>query len=567
MRTIRWQSILLGVGFLLAIAGGIYFLFFRGEAVPDRVNVTFTEGESVFSEAIVGQPSFINPLLATSQADRDLAALIFSGLTTVDEFGQPIPDLTESWEVSRDGLTYIFHLRQDAIWHDGQPFTAHDVDFTMGLLRDPRFPGPESLGAFWRTIETYAYDDFTVRFVLTQPLAAFPEYAGIGILPAHILEGIDPGTLADQPFNLSPIGTGPLRAESISDERNVTIVRLQPFDRFYLPDRRVGLGEIELHFYADNRAAFAALGADVLAMGALTAGELDAALASPGLNVYTAPLPVYAAVIFNQQAPERLPFFQEEDVRAALAMAVDRQTLVAQTMGRQALLAETTVLPGSWAYAPDARMPAYDPTAAAQLLDQAGWVMADGDIRQQGEAQLAFTLLVVDQGAERQIGQALVQAWQQIGVGVQLRVVDGATFRSEVMQSDPALRTYDAALLEFSQEGLADPDPYPFWSQAQIEGGQNYSGFYDREISEMLEIARRDPNGVRRADLYRAFQRRFGETAAAIILYYPTYHYAVSCQVAGVQIFTLRSPSDRFRTIADWRIASGAELDTLCSTP
>jgi peptide/nickel transport system substrate-binding protein len=248
-------------------------------------------------------------------------------------------------------------------------------------------------------------------------------------------------------------------------------------------------------------------------------------------------------------------------------MVVDREALVAQTMGREALLAETTILPGNWAYAPDAHLPAYDPSAATQLLDEAGWVIADGTLRQQGETQLAFTLLVADQGEGREIGQTLVQAWQQIGIGAQLRVVDGATFRSEVLQSDPAQRTYDAALIEFSQEGLADPDPYPFWSQAQIEGGQNYSGFYDREISEMLEIARRDPNGVRRADLYRTFQHRFGEAVPAILLYYPTYHYAVSCQVAGVQIAALRSPSDRFRTIADWRLASGAELDALCHTP
>lgn len=564
MRKIRWQSVLLGVGSLLVVAGGCYFVFFRTARTPTQVAITFSGDETVFSEAIVGQPTLINPLLAASQADSDLASLVFSGLTTVDEFGQPIPDLAESWETSRDGLTYTFHLRENVVWHDGLPFSAQDVDFTMRLLRDPRFPGSEGLGAFWRTVETYADDDATIRFVLTQPLAAFPEYAGIGILPAHILEGIDPATLAEQPFNLSPIGTGPFAVVSMTEERGVTIVQLQPFDN---PGRRIGISEVELRFYDDHRAAFDALGDDVLAMGGLMARELDAALASPGLNIYTTPLPVYVTVIFNQQAPERLPFFQDKDVRVALAMAVDRETIVAEAMGRQALLAETPILPGNWAYAPDAHMPTYNPSAAAQLLDEVGWVLADGSIRRQGETYLAFTLLVTDQGAEREIGEALVRDWQEIGVDAQLRVVDGATFRSEVLQPDSAQRTYDAALLEFSQEGLADPDPYPFWSQAQIDGGQNYGGFYDREISEMLEIARRDPNGVRRADLYREFQHRFGEVGAAIMLYYPTYHYAVSCQVAGVQLVALRDPTDRFRTLSDWRIASGTELDTLCNTP
>src|SRR5690606_40863376 len=83
--------------------------------------------------------------------------------------------------------------------------------FTMAILRDPDFPGPPDLAAFWRTVETYAEDDYTVRFVLTQPLTAFPEYAGIGVLPSHLLAGLTPAELAEDTFNLSPIGTGPFR--------------------------------------------------------------------------------------------------------------------------------------------------------------------------------------------------------------------------------------------------------------------------------------------------------------------------------------------------------------------
>src|SRR5688572_30660904 len=195
---IRWQFIVIVAAIALIIASVVY-LRTRGETInegpaPEARDISLID-TNTYTEAVVGEPAYINPLLATSQADRDIASLVYSGLTRIDEYGQPVPDLAERWDVSEDGLTYTFTLRSDVKWHDGEPFTANDVAFTIGLLRDQDFPGSPDLIAFWRTIETYATDDTTVEFVLTQPLSAFPEYAGIGILPAHLLGGIDAAAL------------------------------------------------------------------------------------------------------------------------------------------------------------------------------------------------------------------------------------------------------------------------------------------------------------------------------------------------------------------------------------
>ena len=154
--------------------------------------------------------------------------------------------------------------------------------------------------------------------------------------------------------------------------------------------------------------------------------------------------------------------------------------------------------------------------------------------------------------------------WRQIGVDVDLEVLDAADLVERLQTPTDQGRNFDAALVEFGQGRLADPDPYPIWHQSQIEEGLNISGFSDRDISEALEIARKDPNGVRRAELYATFQQLFMERVAAILLYHPVYHYALSCQVTGVQLKVYVDPADRFRNLQDWHIASPAERLEVC---
>ncbi|MBN1312699.1 MAG: hypothetical protein JXB30_14885 [Anaerolineae bacterium] len=564
-RRLRWQVIVLIIG-LVMIVGAVAYMIINNKSDPGPREVALSVTQT-YTEAIVGKPIWVNPVLAVSQADRDLVSLLFSGLTRIDEYGQPVPDLASDWDVSADGLTYTFNLRTDVTWHDGTPFTADDVAFTMGLLRDPDFPGPADLGAFWRTVETYIEDETVIRFVLTQPLSAFPEYAGIGILPEHLLAGISPDDLPQDPFNLNPIGTGRLQWISLQEQGNSITVELEPHTDYHDRQRRVQLSDIDLHFYPDSNRAFRTLGSDAQALGGLSPAQLKGVLDSPELAVYSSRLPVYAAIILNQSAPERLPFFQELEVRQALILSLDRSGLVAQVLPRVATPANSTILPGTWAYN-DALTPIpYDTARAAQLLDEASWVLGENGTRAKEEAQLTFTLLVTNQDADSQAGEMIVRQWRELGVDVTLKTLDAEKLleRIQTPQEGDQGRDFDAALVEFSQGRLADPDPYAFWHESQIETGQNYGGYADRDISEALEIARKDPNGVRRTELYRGFQQRFLEQAAAILLYNPLYHYAVSCQIQGVQLMILVDPSDRFRNMEQWRLLSPEEAEQYCS--
>lgn len=550
-----WQVIAIGIGLFLIVASGSYLVFARSlfDSTVDRPpEFEFeTVDTTTLVEASVGEAQFVNPLLATSDADRTLSSLVFSGLTRLDEFGQPVPDLAKGWTISEDGLTYIFTLREDVTWHDGTPFTANDVAFTMQLLRAPDFPGNPDLNTFWRTVETYADDDFTVRFILTQPLASFPEYAGIGIVPETWLGGISASELTDDLFNLDPIGTGRMNWLSIEESSSVDVIRLEPYADYYEDARSVSFG-IEMRLYESDNQAFRALGPDAQSMAGLTAEQYQLALQSGDINVYNTLEPVHAAVVFNQQNND-VDFLAERTIRLALAQSISRDALLQPADPGRLLQSSSPILAGTWAHNETEAL-LYNPQGAAESLSLQGFALS-GDVRTREGEELAFELLTSG-GLNEQIAEGIVAQWNQIGVDARVRSVTAQQLAERVTDGD-----FEAALISFDSGGIADPDLYPVWHESQIENGQNFSGFIDRDISQTLEIARREQNGVRRTELYREFQTLFLERVPAIVLYNPIYHYAASCQLEGVQVKLLRGPEDRFNALEQWQLTDSPNCE------
>jgi peptide/nickel transport system substrate-binding protein len=159
----------------------------------------------------------------------------------------------------------------------------------------------------------------------------------------------------------------------------------------------------------------------------------------------------------------------------------------------------------------------------------------------------AITILTLDDPALIALANDIAASWAQVGFEADVKVVDAAKLQTRLQEGK-----FQAALVEFSFEPSADPDPYVFWHQGQYGTGQNYGGMDDRRISEALEGARRDPNGINRVVYYHRFQELFAERAPALVLYYPLYIYAADSRLQGVQLGFLSTPSDRFRHIQDW---------------
>ncbi len=537
-RYLRWQAAIALLGIVLLAALLRYAAYnFATVTAPDRGG-TLVEG-------IVGSPQYLNPLLSLDNpVDGVVCALLFNGLTRLDEQGNVVPDLAETWRISPDGLTYDFTLRQSLLWHDGAPVRAADALYTIGALQADDFPGISDLSVFWRAVKVMAPDGpdgLAVRFTLGQPLATFLDYTTIGLLPAHLWEQVPTAQLMNSQLNSRPVGTGPFQLAQLSATRAELVAN----PRYHGP--LSFLTGISFRFYPDRQSLLPAYDqGQIDAISWVAPEDMAAASKRADLQLFTAPLSGYALVYLNLQNPN-VPFFKETAVRQALMYALDRQALIDTALFGQGIVANTPILPGSWAYDSDVPKYGYDPERARQLLDEADWQDSDGDgVRDRAGKKLAFVLV----GENAALIQAMAAAWGDIGVRVAAEPMSMAGLTSDFLVP----RRFDAALVQWELSG--DPDPYPLWHSTQIKDGQNYAGWDDRNADEAIEKARALTDRSLRRDYYIRFQRAFMANVPALLLYHPTFTYGVRSKVHDVQIGPLNQPADRFRSIANWYIVT-----------
>src|SRR3989338_1722065 len=278
------------------------------------------------SEGIIGSPRFINPVLAISDADLDLTALVYSGLLRATPQGGYAPDLANSYTVSPDGKTYTFTLRDTVTFQDGSPVTAEDIAYTVQKTQDPALKSP--LRANWDGVVAEAVDKKTVRFTLKSAYAPFVENLTLGILPKARWGGVSDEEFPFSELNASPVGSGPYKVASVS-RTSSGIPSLYSLDSF----KGYALGEpylsrLYIRFYQSEGAL----------LTALQQGEVDSASGiSPGNlkdlpaeDIKTAPQNRIFGVFFNQNQSAVL---RAPEVRKALDDAINRAELVQAGLG------------------------------------------------------------------------------------------------------------------------------------------------------------------------------------------------------------------------------------------
>lgn len=553
MRAYRWQILIALGGFVLLVA------LLLSQGPPGATGEPVPVEGGAYTEALVGEISRLNPLLDNgNQVDRDIDRLLYRGLVSFDGRGLPQPDLAEGWSVSADGTLYTLTLRDDAVWHDGEPVSSDDVIYTFSQFQDADYPGSPDLVEMWQSINIIRLDDRTVQFQLPEPFAPFLDYLAEGLLPDHLLRGAQIEDLIDHPFNLEPVGTGPFRFERfLLEDGRITGVSLTAFDDFY--GGRPFLDRVEFHTYATADDALAAhRDGEIEGLSKVEPAQLAEVLPDPELNQYSARLPQAGVVFLNLKHPEKT-FLADKQIRQALLMAINRQWLIDEALAGQGIVAAGPILPGSWAAAEGLEPVAFDPDQAAALLETAGWTLPTGATSQSAEyvrskdgAPLSLTLTHADEPRSAQLAQMIASSWAAIGVQTELQAADPESLIPAHLQAG----AYEALLTEIDYSPYPDPDPYPFWHDTQIEGGQNYSGFDDRNSSIWLERARTTPDIAKRAEYYRSFQHRFRDQVPALFLYHPIFNYAVDSGVQGVSMGPLVDPSDRLAGIGNWYLVA-----------
>jgi peptide/nickel transport system substrate-binding protein len=240
-------------------------------------------------------------------------------------------------------------------------------------------------------------------------------------------------------------------------------------------------------------------------------------------------------------------------------LGLNRPNIINTILQGQAILSNSPILPGSWAFYDGTEQFQYDPEAAIALLKSEGYVIpaSGGEVREKDGVPLAFTMVHPDNPVHTQIAQAIQSQWAKIGVRVDLQPQP----YDQLVLTTLASRAYQSALVDLNLSRTPDPDPYPFWHQAEAVGGQNYSGWDNRAASEYLEQARVTADYSLRTRLYRNFQVVFSKDLPSLPLYVPVYTYGVDEQVQGVQVGPLYEPSDRLNTFINWYLLTRRALE------
>ena len=555
MKRLRWQILIV---VLALIAIGVLLL--SQQPVLQVVNPVQPTSGGIYSEALVGGFGRLNPALDFyNTADHDVDRLLYSGLVKFNDYGLPEGDLVESWGISADGKVYNFSIRPNATWHDGQPVTSDDVIFTTDLLRNDATPLPDDIKALWKQVEVKALDQKTLQFRLPEAFAPFLDYISFGILPKHILGNTSASDMVNAQFNLQPVGSGPYRFDHLTAENGqITTVVLSANDKYHFG--RPYIDQVVFRYYPDSPAALAGYRKeDVLGIGQLNEDILGEALKESGLNVYTGRLPDLTLLYLNLNDP-KLPFFQVPTIRHALLAGLNRQWMVDRLLNGQAVIADGPIYPGTWAYYENIEHVEYDSTKASAIIKANGYTIPaeGGAVRTKEGVALSFELVYPDEPKYTPLANAIQKDWARLGVQANLKAVPFDKLLSDYLEP----HTYQAALVTLSLAGSPDPDPYPFWDQAQISGGQNYAQWNDRQASEFLERARISADTGERAKLYRNFQVRFSTDLPALPLFYPVYSYGVNDLVQNVRIGSFFDPSDRFNTLPSWYLVAKRPLGT-----
>jgi peptide/nickel transport system substrate-binding protein len=534
-----------------------------------------------YREGIVGRPTSISPLSARNQADRDLVALVFSGLVRLGPEGVFAPDLAATWTMADDGRTWTFDLREDAAWHDGTPVTAADVVFTVETLRDPAYTGPGSFS--WEDVVVTALDERTVRFELTTPLGGFLQAATQPIVPAHLLRDIPVASLADQPFGQQPVGSGPFALESLDDlhaalvpaalatpEAPEPTPTAPPRDGPAVPTDSIatpvpstpplrpvpGLPGIEIRFYDDAAALEAAYRAGTLdaatGLGPGVAKELGAL---PGNRLLRYPGSRLTAVVFNLRPGQ--PAFRDSAVRRALLQAIDRDAIVESVYHGLAARADGLIPPASWAFDVGAAAPvAPDPSAAATALGAAGWTRRDdGWAAPSASAALTFELLSPNEASNPTtyaVAAAVAADWRALGLSVTHVALPAAELTGERLRTGE----FSAAVIDMSI-GL-DPDLYPLLASTQATSrGLNLSGVQDAALDQLLVAARGPGTHEARKEAYRALQAYLTERQYLLPLDFRELVVVARDTLAGPSIRQVDDAGGRFWDVLTWRLANG----------
>lgn len=479
-----------------------------------------------------GDYTRINPAL---DEHGEINLLIFDGLTAHNGDNEVVPGLAKRWDYDADTYTYTFYLEEDVTWHDGEPFTAEDVKFTIEAVMNPE-NASENAPNFEDVEEITVVDEHTISFRLAAPNAAFSDYMTMAVLPKHLLEGEDMQT---SDFFRNPVGTGPYMLTGWDEGAAIVLEKNESYFK--------GAANID-------RIIFKIVPDDNAKALQMRTGELDLALLTPkdaagfagddAYRCYDMMTSDYRGILFNFANP----YWQKNrDLIPAVCFGIDREAIV-----------DTVILgQGISAYGPLQRSIYnnenvehydYDPAKARDVLVQAGCVQdADGFFYRDGE-RAGFTISV-GAGDQVRLDMAQIAAQQLREIGMDVRVDVPA-------QVDWGAQ--EAYLIGWGSPFDADDHTYKVFGTNK---GANYSSYSNQKVDAYLQEARQSDDEAVRRKAYAKFQEELANDPPFAFICYIDANYVARAGLSGIDSHTVMGHHGVgiFWNVTEWTILDPVE--------
>jgi len=469
---------------LLLIVGGILLPLLSCSQAPDPNTLVMI---------IESSPANLDPRVGVDGQSERIDQLLFDALLTRDEHFNVQPGLAEHWD-NPDPLTYIFHLHRGVTFHDGRPLTSRDVKWTFDSLLEGKIRSTKS--ASYSSVDHIdTLDEFTVAFHLKEPNANLLwnlSEGASGIVPYGSLDEI----------TRQPMGSGPFKFLSAEQDKEIVVERN---DNYWGTRARLARVRFIVVPDATTRALELRKGSADVAINALTSDTIVALEREPNLQIERAPGTVLSYLAFNL----RDPTLQDVRVRQAIAYAIDRAPLLQYIWRGFAQPALSVLPPQSWAY--DSNVTAYphDPEKAREMLDAAGYRPRNG-------VRFHLTMKTSTEESTRLLAAVLQQQLRDVGIGLDIRTFEFATFFADVTSG--AFQLYSLRWIG----GNEDPDIFElcFHSNRFPPKGANRGFYSNPRIDSLIDEARREPDQNVRKPLYAEVQEILAQQEPYINLWY-----------------------------------------------
>ncbi len=503
-------------------------------------------------EGMVGNPRFINPVLALSEADKNLTSLIYSGLVRLSPDGAVVNDLASDVSISENRLTYTVTINDEARFQDGTVVTADDIIFTVSKILDPVIKSPRR--GNWDGVSVEKVDDLTIKFSLKKVYTPFIYNLTIGILPKDIWKNVSNDEFSFSQFNTLPVGTGPYQVERV--ERNDGGIpdhyQLSPFEDVL--GQKPFIKNLVFQFYPSEVALIEAYNnGSVESVGGISPEKMPE-LKTKSSQVIHSPLPRIFAVFFNQSQSKVL---LEKSVRQALELTAPKESIVENVLDGYGIAINGPFPAGTYPWSQAEKSPETSEeklVRAKEILAQAGW-KANSDTglleKKMGSAimTLSFSISTGDASELRGVADELRASWEKLGARIDISVFETGDLNQNVIRP----RQFDALL--FGEVVGRDADVYPFWHSSQRnDPGLNIALYANTRADKFLELARStsDPEVVEKN--YRSFNQELQSDLPAVFLYTPSFLYIVPEKIKDITLGQLSVSQDRFLGIRDWYI-------------